>query len=536
MAVPIESSPQASRAGGEGQLAHNAVGLPQTLFQAVTFMAPGIGITLSLQPSLPFAGVALPLSALIGLALLATVAVSIGQLGKIYVHAGGLYEYISHATGARFGFIVGWINLLFQTFVAIVVYLQVAIIYQSVIGAKANYHLPFGWIIVFWALVVALTAVRGIKISTNVLLAAGVFEILLFIVLSIVLIIHGGGANTADAFNPSKAPQGVSGVFKGGLFVILAFIGFESAAVLGEESKEPRRIIPKAILLSTIAIGALYVLASYATVVGWGPGRLGTYNTASNPWLTMATTVWGTGWIIFFIALANSAYANCTAGINSSSRVYFAMGRARTLLPRLLGRTHRKYATPSLAIWVNTAIGLIGASITGAIWGPLTAFAVVATLFTLLVIGVYMAAAVACFYEYVVKRRPEMNPILHIVFPVVGFGALIATLYFLYNPLPPYPIRYALWVAPAWVVAGCILTWVLWQRDRRVVESSRDALAFDELEHTGGAGARPLFMGEGRDAAELGDQRRRQAAPVGRVEGGLGKVGVGANDRRVTPR
>ena len=476
------TAPVAGRPRAPGGLEPNAIGLSQTLFQAITFMAPGVAITLSLQPSLPFAGVALPLSALIGLLLIGTVAVSIGQLGKVYSTAGGLYAYISRAVGARFGFVVTWINFFFQTFIAIVIYLEFAIIWQAVLEEKFHFHLGSGWIIVFWAVVTSLIAVRGVKVSTNFLLAAGVFEIVVFIALSITLIIHAGSLNTTDAFDPSKATQGVSGIFKGGIFVILAFIGFESAAVLGEESREPRRIIPRAIVLSTFAIGALYVLASYALVVGWGPAHLNTYSSAALPWLNMATTVWGVGWILLFVALANSVFANCTAGINSSARVYFAMARAGTLLPRVVGRTSPKFRTPHIAIATNTVVGLIGAAITDAIWGPLVAFAVVATFFTVLVIFIYMAATVACFYEYVVKHRPGMNPVLHILFPLIGFAALCVTLYYTYHPLPPTPVRYALWAGPAVLLAGVVAMAVLWYANRPLVESSRAIVDVEETE------------------------------------------------------
>ena len=151
------TAPVAGRPRAPGGLEPNAIGLSQTLFQAApTFMAPGVAITLWLQPSLPFAGVALPLSALIGLLLIGTVAVSIGQLGKVYSTAGGLYAYISRAVGARFGFVVTWINFFFQTFIAIVIYLEFAIIWQAVLEEKFHFHLGSGWIIVFWAVVTSL--------------------------------------------------------------------------------------------------------------------------------------------------------------------------------------------------------------------------------------------------------------------------------------------------------------------------------------------------------------------------------------------
>ena len=81
-------------------------------------------------------------------------------------------------------------------------------------------------------------------------------------------------SNTGDLnlqpFNPNHAPADWSGVFKGMVFAILAFIGFEAAAPLGEEAKNPRRTVPRAVVGSAIAIGIFYVLCSYAWVFGAG--------------------------------------------------------------------------------------------------------------------------------------------------------------------------------------------------------------------------------------------------------------------------
>src|SRR5205814_563461 len=114
----------------------------------------------------------------------------------------------------------------------------------------------------------------------------------------------------------------------GMLFAFLAFSGFESSAILGEESHNPRHTVPRAILLATILIR---VFCSYAGVVGWGFNKISTYPNNPNPWSAMATRVWGPFAFIAILAILNSALGNANAGINAGARTLYAMGRIRAL-------------------------------------------------------------------------------------------------------------------------------------------------------------------------------------------------------------
>src|SRR6185437_9773425 len=95
-------------------------------------------------------------------------------------------------------------------------------------------------------------------------------------ILAIVIIAHGGDAgNTLQAFNPANVPTvptsvPTAGVFPGILFAMTLFIGFETAASLGEETRDPRRSIPVAIIGTVIITGVFYLLVVYALDIGYG--------------------------------------------------------------------------------------------------------------------------------------------------------------------------------------------------------------------------------------------------------------------------
>ena len=151
------------------------------------------------------------------------------------------------------------------------------------------------------------------------------------------------------------------------VYTIFCFSGFESVAPLAEESKNPKRNLPRAIVGSVLIIGAAYVICSWGLLAGWGtePATLKQFidipDTAENPLFQLARRLWGPGWIVILLVLVNSAIGVSMASTNAATRVFFAMGRSGSL-PKVLARVHPTHKTPFVAIALQTvltfAIGL----------------------------------------------------------------------------------------------------------------------------------------------------------------------------------
>src|SRR6202043_989623 len=101
--------------------------------------------------------------------------------------------------------------------------------------------------------------------------------VVIFLTLAIVAIFNAGGGNTVKAFVPSSSPHGVSGVGLGVVFGILSFIGFDAAATLGEETKNPKRNIPIAVGGALLFVGVFYIIIMYALTAGYGLVHASTY-------------------------------------------------------------------------------------------------------------------------------------------------------------------------------------------------------------------------------------------------------------------
>ena len=245
-----------AEAGSFDHLREESIGLPQVLFQSITHMAPGAAIAFSILISIQFAGPALPLSVLLALVGCTCVAVSIGQLAREMPSAGGLYTYVARPLGPQAGFMVGWAYLLFQPLVAPLLFLIFAWTTKDMVSADhhgLHWHYTGQWWI--WILLAAgivfFLTYRDIRLSTEAGVILGVFEISVFVALSLWMILSNTGRLTLQTFNPSHAAAGTyNGIFKGMVFAVLAFIGFESAAPLGEEARNPRWAVPRAVVLS----------------------------------------------------------------------------------------------------------------------------------------------------------------------------------------------------------------------------------------------------------------------------------------------
>jgi amino acid transporter len=459
-------------------LREHSIGLPQVLFQSITHMAPAAAVAYSLLLSVLNAGPVLPLAVLLALIACLLAANSIGQLAKEMPSAGGLYTYSARTLGPQTGFFVAWLFLLFEPLVAPFLFLEGGWAIRDVFQTEVGWHWTGQW----WLWVLALAAIvflltyRDIRISATAGLILGLFEIAVFLALAIWMLISNGGH--AGAFNPDHAPNHWTGVFKGMVFAILAFIGFEASAPLGEEAKNPRRTIPRAVVFSCLLIGIFYLIASYAWVYGAGFNDFVKEATATaDPWRALAKIFWAGGWVLVFIAIVNSIIANSNAGFNAATRVFYAMAR-NGAAPGPLARTHPRFRTPHVAIIVNTIIAVVLSVILGWKWGPLNGFYMLATAATIVVILVYMLVMVGCGVYY--YRAGRFNVLLHAVFPIGGIVLFAFPLYYQFHPVPPAPLNYAVWWAVGWVGLGIAVTYAMWRWRPEALRNAQKIYVEDE--------------------------------------------------------
>jgi amino acid transporter len=436
-------------------LAREAIGLREVLFQSITHMAPAAAVAFSIIVGANFAAGALPLSVLLALVGCLLVAVSIGQLARRLPSAGGFYTYAARGLHPAVGFLVGWGYAFVEPLVAPLLFL----IFGNVVASTLNQE--FGWSYDTWWVVAAVAAALvvlvlgwfGVRLSTGAGTLLGLFEILVFAALAVTLIVKAGDANTLSVFGTGQATvegfEGFSGVVAGSVYTILAFIGFEAAAPLAEEAKDPRRTIRLAVIYSCLGIGLFYVLTTYAATVSFGPDKF-------------------------------AEFANANASANAATRTWFAMGRIR-LLPRPLEHVNPRWRSPDVAVVVQFLVG-VGVSLwLGLQYDPLTAFAIVGTIVTAVIIAIYMVVNLACLVFYLREGRAEFNPVLHGLVPILGILAFLPAFLtavgieaFDFVSALPYPISLVGPVVGIWYAIGLVYLVVLMRRrPERLRETGR---------------------------------------------------------------
>jgi len=473
-------SSSASNPGGQ-TLERGAIGLTEVLFQSITHMAPAVATALSIGLATTLAGGITPLAVVFALVACLFTAYSMSQLARHMSSAGGMYTYVTRGLGTFFGWLMAWAFTLAEPIVPAALFAAFGFFAASFITELTGFSNDLLWLplAVLCGVVVWFLTYRGIQISTRTGVILGLIEIGIFLVLAVLLIINAETPVQASVFIPADGNVGPA--FQGFVFCILAFVGFEAAAPLGEETREPRTTIPRAILLSCLLIGVFYVFCYYAATVYFGPARMQADFLAfneGNPWGGMADELLPTlGGLLVTFAIINSCLANSNAGAIASTRSIFSLGRAR-LLPRALAEVHPTYQTPVNATHLQGVIGIVLAVALGLGFagytsgGPITTYGFIGTSLGLLFAAMYIAVNVACIGFFLGERRDEFNPLKHIVVPVLGviamvlgflsaFGGVTIPVIDLVLPPLPEPYNYAPILVGIWMAIGVVLYVVL---------------------------------------------------------------------------
>lgn len=304
-------------------------------------------------------GSATPLVFVIAAALLLCFAVGYAAMSKRMSASGGFYTYIAKGLGRS--------TAMAATVIAIIAYLSLTLLLLAGVGNFGNTvtmvltgrDVPW-W--VFSAVALALVAVLGMReitIAGNVLAIMLGVEILAIVVLDITIVAHKG----LDAF-PLEA-MSPTGLFAAGsfglgiMFAFTTFLGFESAAIYAEESKDPHRTIPRATYAAVVLIAGFYAVTTWIMVGGIGAENVQTEASEKLSGLSFWLSAQYASDLltnVMYVTVFTSLFAAMLALHNATSRYIFSIGREGALLPMWFGVTHPEFDTPARASLVVTVL------------------------------------------------------------------------------------------------------------------------------------------------------------------------------------
>ena len=342
-------------------------GTPDTLGERKLTTLHAIGQSLALGPmfsvGLVLGGVSIgahwnaTLSVLIaGLGVLA-IGYAVTVFARRYSGAGAVYEYLTHGAHPALGIYAAGVFFIGSLFLGGGgIYLGLGILSNGFWTAHISDSAPAWWVfaLIFLAVTLVLNYI-GVRVAIGAMLMMSAISFVPMLLLGVVMVVKGGAdGNTLDVFNPGTTS--ISTAFDGVLLAILLFVGFEAAASIGEESKDPTRAIPRAVLGTVAASGIFFVFMAYAISIGLGRKAVEAGAWTDPAVLDKLATHYVGSWLATIIDLVVilDAFGLALAICVTIGRGYFALGRDG-LLPRVFAKTSR-HDTP----WVGNLMVAVG--------------------------------------------------------------------------------------------------------------------------------------------------------------------------------
>lgn len=368
-------------------------------------------------------------------------AMSYGRMAAAFPVAGSAYSYVRKAISPRLGFIAGWAVLLDYLFLPMAIWLIGAAYLGSAFPSVPQ---PV-WVLAFIVVTSAINIV-GLKLANTV---NALLMLVQFLVLAafVALCIHYIGS---DGHTPlwSLAPF-TSGnlqmplIMSGAAIACYSFLGFDAVSTLTEETRDPRRTIPRAIMLITLAGGLIFVGVSYFVQLAHPGAQFENIDAAA---YEIARNIGGDVFVsVFLIGLVVGQFASGLSAQASGSRLLYAMGRDGVLPASVFGRLSERFGTPVSSIVLCAVVALLALKLD------------VTTSTSFINFGAFLAFSLvnlSVIFHYWIggARRGVREALLFLLCPSIG---LIADLWLMVSL-----DRAAVILGISWLVLGC--GWLAW--------------------------------------------------------------------------
>jgi len=434
-----------------------------TVGSAVGIQAPTGGVTF--LPAL-MAGVVVAAGPVaFGLAIVAMlfVAYAFITFTRDASSAGSVYAYNGRAMGPAYGFLSVWALIGVYIAYASSVYCNNANILGNLLQA-GGLRIPWPLLAAgLWLLTIAL-AYRSIAVSATLIFALEGLSLVLVAVVAVAVIAHGGYHGHGVAATRLLPPGlGLSTLGLGVVFAFTGFSGFEVAATLGEEARQPRHVISLSLVTALLVSGGVYTLMSWVETVGFASAAALSHS--SVPLVDVARVyISPTMGTAVNVAALISGFGAQLATVNGATRLLFALGRDG-VGPRWLARTSATQRSPVGALGVVTLVS-VAAFLLLTAETPLDAFFYLSTYGADLIIVVYLLTVIAAFVHSMRRRRhPLRLGTLLAGILVMGY-VLKSTVY----PIPAYPFNLCMDAAGVTLAVGAAL--LLWPRLRHALRTA----------------------------------------------------------------
>ena len=407
----------------------------EAIGQSVANVSPTLTPAVAMTVVVATAGIASWLVYVIATIALVVVGFNIGKLAGKISAAGSFFLYISRGLNPALGMLSGWAMLAAYVTTAIALTATTALFMQSLItGLGFAIVVPPVILYAVISLGVYYFAVRDIRFSSRLGLA---LEVLSLLVIALVCFLawqaHGFATDTNQL---TLKGASFSAVGQSIVFGIFSYVGFESAATLGKETRNPKVVIPRAVILTPILAGLVFIVTTYfimlafnddTTKLGASAGPLADIVPGKAVGLTL----------LVYIGAAVSMFACALASINSFSRILFSLGRYQ-FVHKSMGSIHAKHQTPHFAVLIGVVINfLVCAAFASHAYTDLLGW--FGTIASFGFIFVYFLCSIAA--PVMLRKLGEATPLVYFM-GVLGAVLMVFSMAGSLYPIPAAPLKY----------------------------------------------------------------------------------------------
>jgi amino acid transporter len=436
----------------EFSLHKDAVGPWHAVFQAYTHVAPAGDIGILLTGVALFALGASPLSVLLSWIFYLMVINTTYRFSKKVTHTGHFYAIGGHGLGGYYGYMLGWAYLLNE----MIIYPSFGLLgFTSVVYLLFPQITAISWIWFPILLIPVSTGLVlnyfGIRLSLIYLLITAAAEVTFLLATSWYIIIQMGSANTIDVFT-LKYVDAIPFLFSM-LYGIEAYGGIDTVIGIGEETRNPKLNVPRALLIASILAGATLISAMYALTIAWGPTNMASYASSPDPGIIVWHRFFGMpGELILLFFILNGYIAYTVANPIIQSRILYSMARDG-IFPKWLAETHPKYRTPYHAVLIATIVALLVSLGFSIPFGPFTAAMITGGMAG---IGLVLSQAMVNigYFNFARKTKDEnYSIILDIIVPIISTVLLLPILILAFD-MTTWPYLLAPLLAGLWLIGA----------------------------------------------------------------------------------
>ncbi len=450
----------------------------------VANIGPGIDFYFAFGVIAVTAGTAAPLTIIAAGIAVFFLAFIVAEFTRIEPSAGSFITYVETSLGAKAGVVTALLISVGFTVAIAGVFTMAGGMISLTLGHYLSWEPSWMPIALVMTAAAVRLAMRGASLSTTVIGIAMVIQVLIMVAVCVVVLIDRRGDLSGSPFSWSHLKGGLAGLSAGFPLALYMLIGWENAPALAEETRDPRRTIPRAVYAALSVTIVLFVLFAYSTIVGFHY-QVASVGRASVPFLEMADHYLGGAAILAWLAGIASVLCTLVAAVNSQARMIFDGGRSG-LLPSRLGKSRPPGETPVNALLTMAVIGL-GivvvwwlAHVSGLVGGntnPVNLYAECSTMGTILVLFVYVLTAVSLPVFIRRHDRGSFSLLRHVAMPVLGAGALVIPFIELFHPGQPFPYSVYPYLAVGLLIASWILARYVVRRNPQAGAGEGQALA-----------------------------------------------------------